>query len=182
MTDTLLTLDIAGLPPWSARGLTQTLEPIDAGTLRRSVNGALIDLTWAGLRRYRSTVSGGDVQPPAFDAFWRGLPVTVGCLAELGRPVALSAGLGTATLEREPVAGSLRGLAEGGMRPFGSAAATVHHSAGAWQVEIDLQDAAVTGPAWLWYRPRLLMRVIDWSTDTEEWAARAGWTLTLEEA
>ena len=82
--DTRLTLSGIGVPPYSARGLTQTLEPIDASAqLRRTVNGALIDLSYEPFRKYKSTISCEDQEPPAIDGVWPGQIVTVACVAEL---------------------------------------------------------------------------------------------------
>jgi len=81
---TLLTLAGVGVPPYSARGLTQTLEPIEASVqLRRTVNGALVDLSDALFRKYRSTIACQDQEPPAVDGVWPGQIVTVECVAEL---------------------------------------------------------------------------------------------------
>jgi hypothetical protein len=82
--DTLLVLSGIGVPDYSARGLTQTLEPIEASaSLRRTVSGALVDLSHAQFRKYKSTISCQDQEPPAFDGVWPGHVVTVDCVAEL---------------------------------------------------------------------------------------------------
>ena len=82
--DTLLTLSGVGVPLYSARGLTQTLEPVDASAqLKRTVNGALVDLSYAPFRKYKSTISCQDHEPPAIDDVWPGQVVEVGCVAEL---------------------------------------------------------------------------------------------------
>ena len=83
MSDTLLV--ITGLiTPYSARGLQQTLEPIpQAGQLRRTVNGALVDLSVPALRKYASTISTNDQAVPALNGVWPGAQVTVDCVAEL---------------------------------------------------------------------------------------------------
>jgi hypothetical protein len=81
---TLLTLAGVGVPPYSARGLTQTLEPIEASAqLRRTVNGALVDLSYEPFRKYKSTIACQDQEPPAVDGVWPGRIVTVDCVAEL---------------------------------------------------------------------------------------------------
>jgi hypothetical protein len=81
---TLLTLAGVGVPPYSARGLTQTLEPIEASVqLRRTVNGALADLSDALFRKYKSTIACQDQEPPAVDGVWPGQIVIVECVAEL---------------------------------------------------------------------------------------------------
>lgn len=100
---TRLVLSSMGVPIYSARGLTQTLEPIDpAGYLRRTINGALMDLSVPELRKYRSVITGSDVDPPAFDKVWPGMTVTVNCIAELGY---LTSG---GSAGRTPVSGSQR--------------------------------------------------------------------------
>jgi hypothetical protein len=105
MADTsLLTLSGMDVTPYSARGLKQTLEPIDAaGNLRRTINGTLNDLSLVQFRKYRSTISGEDQQPPALEGVWQGVTVTVGCVAEL----AYLTGLAGAP-HRTVVAGSSR--------------------------------------------------------------------------
>ena len=81
---TLLTLGGVGIPPYSARGLTQTLEPIEASVqLRRTVNGALADLSHEPFRKYKSTISCQDQEPPAVDGLWPGQIIEVECVAEL---------------------------------------------------------------------------------------------------
>lgn len=89
MTDeTNLVLLGIGVPPYSARGLSQTLEPIpEAGQVRRTVNGDLVDCSVSQFRKYRSTITCGDQQAPAIDGIWPGVQVTVHCVAELAYPV-----------------------------------------------------------------------------------------------
>lgn len=94
---TLLVLSGEGVAPYSARGLQQTLEPIDAaGNPRRSINGDLVSLAEAQFRKYKSTISCADQLAPALDNVWQGMVLTVDCVAELayktsggspGRPV-----------------------------------------------------------------------------------------------
>ena len=99
----VLTLYGIGVPPWSARGASQTLEPIQASQqLRRTVNGELIDISRPEFRKYRSRISCADQQPPAVDGVWPGQVVTVGCISELSY---LTAG---GAPSRMPVAGSSR--------------------------------------------------------------------------
>ena len=82
--ETLLILAGVGLPPYAARGVTQTLEPIEASAeMRRTVNGALVDLSYEPFRKYKSTISCQDQDPPAVDGVWPGRLVTVDCVAEL---------------------------------------------------------------------------------------------------
>jgi hypothetical protein len=81
---TVLVLKGIGVPPYSARGVKQTLEVIDQATqLRRTVNGSLRDISFSGFRKYKSSITGSDQQPPNFNGRWPGLQVTVDCIAEL---------------------------------------------------------------------------------------------------
>lgn len=81
---TVLKMEGIGVPPYSARGLKQTLAPIDqASALMRTVNGSLLDISFPGFRKYKSTITGDDQRPPNFDGKWPGLSVTVDCIAEL---------------------------------------------------------------------------------------------------
>ena len=103
MTSTLLVLTGIGIPDYSARGLDQTLEPIDATSqLRRSVNGDLIDLSNTALRKFKSTITCTDMDAPAVNGIWPGQSVTVDCVAELAYPT--SGG----SPDRPVVAGSSR--------------------------------------------------------------------------
>jgi hypothetical protein len=80
----VLTLSGIGVPPYSARGTSQTLEPIGSSQqLRRTINGELIDISRAEFRKYRSTISCVDQQPPAVDGVWPGQVLMVGCISEL---------------------------------------------------------------------------------------------------
>lgn len=86
--ETLLVLSGMGVPPYSARGLTQSLELIAAaGDLRRTVNGALRNMSMAQFRKYQSTITCADQTAPAIDGLWPGAVVTVDCVAELAFPV-----------------------------------------------------------------------------------------------
>lgn len=82
--ETLLVVSGMGVSPYSARGLTQTLEPISAAAnLQRTINGELIDLSYDQFRKYKSTITGDDQLPPPLDGIWQGISVTVDCVAEL---------------------------------------------------------------------------------------------------
>ena len=139
---TLLRMIGIGVPPYSARGLKQSLAPIDqAANLRRTVNGSLKDISFDGFQKYKSTVSVTDQRPPNFDGLWPGKTVTIDCVAELSYT---------------PDEGQSR------QRP---AVPGSEHT----------EDAHVV------YRPRLTMKVMGWSTDTDEYDASVGWSIDLEE-
>lgn len=85
MTDnTLLVLTGMGVTPYSARGLSQTLEPIAAAAAaRRTLNGTLRDVSQPQFQKYKSSVSCTDQDVPALEGVWPGLVLTVECVAEL---------------------------------------------------------------------------------------------------
>ena len=86
MSDTDLVLTGIGIPDFSARGLRENLRPIEGGSLRRTVNGALVDVTESSFRKYALAITGSDQEPPAFDSTWRGQSVTVDALTKLSYP------------------------------------------------------------------------------------------------
>lgn len=99
---TLLRISGLGISPYAARGLTQTLNPIDQSKdLRRTINGELIDFSSELFRKYASVISGSDQEPPGVSGVWPGRQVEVECIAEL---YCLVGG----TAERPIVAGSER--------------------------------------------------------------------------
>jgi hypothetical protein len=88
---TLLVLSGMGIPLYSARGLKQTLTPIQAAgvNLIRDINGTLVDLrdpTDLSFCKYASHIECGDTEtlfPLAYDTIWPGKVLTVSCVAEL---------------------------------------------------------------------------------------------------
>lgn len=81
---TLLRLVGVGVPPYSARGVEQTLAPIDeSDDLRRAIDGTLMDLSYAPFRKFKTTLSCDDMDPPAVSGKWPGQVVTVECVSEL---------------------------------------------------------------------------------------------------
>lgn len=145
---TLLSLSGVGVPPYSARGLVQTLDPIPQSSQpRRTINGALIDTSASQMRKFISTITGSDQQPPAVSGVWPGRVVSVDCISELVvQAPDLSDFDPDDYLDRTPVPESVR------------------------------QESG-----FIFYRPRLTMRVISFGVSTDEWAAGVGWTMTLEE-
>jgi hypothetical protein len=140
--ETLLVISGNGVSPFSARGLSQTLEPIQgAGNLRRTLNGSLRDLSEPQFQKYHSTISCTDQNVPALDGVWPGEQLTIDCVAELSyKTVGGSPG-------RTVVPGSSR----------------------------------VEG-AYTIYRPRLVVRVVNYNENQDEWGATVGWNLEVEEA
>jgi hypothetical protein len=82
--ETLLVLSGMGVPSYSARGISQKLEPISAASsMRRTVNGVLRDNSLPQFRKYKTVISCNDHDAPAIDGFWPGMEVVVDCVDEL---------------------------------------------------------------------------------------------------
>lgn len=97
---TLLVISGAGLPPYSARGLTQSLGYIQqAVQQRRTINGKMLDLSLEQFQLFTTTISGADQRPPF--AYKPGTVVQVDCLSFL--PYKTSGG----SPERDTVPGSV---------------------------------------------------------------------------
>ena len=87
---TLLVLSTPlGIPFYSARGLKQTLTPIQAASanIQRDINGTLVDIASnSSFQKYASHIECGDSDTRstlALDGIWPGQLVTVDCVAEL---------------------------------------------------------------------------------------------------
>jgi hypothetical protein len=81
---TLLKISGVGMSPYAARGLSQTLSPIEqAKNVRRTINGESIDLSAEQFRKYASVITGNDQMPPGVDGIWPGHIVEVECISEL---------------------------------------------------------------------------------------------------
>lgn len=148
---TLLVLTGMGVPPYSARGLTMQIQPIDAATSqRRTINAELVDLSDPAFRKYAATISGNDVQAPALEARWPGVALTVDWIHELaveGTIEELTETTESGLLFSKPhVPGSIR------------------HESG-----------------FTFYRPRLVMLVSGFSSTGDEYGANYNWSLSVEE-
>ncbi len=104
--ETELVISAMGVPPYSARGLTQSLEPIQASaSMRRTINGTLRDISQPQFQKYKSTISCNDQDAPALEGYWPGMQVVVDCVAELSYLTH------SAAPDRPVVAGSSREVA-----------------------------------------------------------------------
>lgn len=80
---TLLVISGEGFPPYSTRGLIQTLDLIEqAGDFERDVNGELVDLSPDQMRKFKSTITCTDQQAPALEEVWPGTILTIQCANE----------------------------------------------------------------------------------------------------
>ena len=81
-TGTILTISDGAevMPFYSARGLKQTLDPIDQSNVQRTtVNAQRVNLALPRFKKYQSIISASDVRPPLREDVWPGKIVTVGC-------------------------------------------------------------------------------------------------------
>lgn len=137
---TALVISEFGVPLYSARGLSQTLEPIAAAaSMRRTVNGELHDLSAPQFRKYQSTISCADQNAPAFDGLYPGQEVVVDCIARLS------------------------------------------YKAGGSPSRPVVEDSEFSESGFTYYRPRLTMRVVNFSEQEDEYGAQVSWSLQLEE-
>lgn len=81
-TDLVISGD--GVPPYSATGIRQTLEPIASAAPVRTVNGGLLNLVPPQFRKFKTTLSCTSSQPPAFAGLWPGSVVDIDCIEEVG--------------------------------------------------------------------------------------------------
>jgi hypothetical protein len=183
MADTVLTLSGIGIVPYSSRGITESLSLIDQGRqLRRTVNGALTDLSLTAFRKYRVTLSGSDIQPVAVDGVWPGQAVTVGCVTEIAKALTLTAGAGSVALGRNYVAGSGRAVKANGdeiILTSGCVLSTPY--ANSYLATVDFSNTSLSGEAFAIYRPTLSCIVTAFTIGRDEWAASTDWTMELEE-
>ena len=162
-----LDLGDLGLPVGSDRQIRETLSPVEAGEFRRSVNGRLVALVDPAFRKYRISLSGSDLHPPALAGIWPGRELSVVPVSVLTQRLA---GATTINLER-PTRADLVSV-----RTDTNAPVPVLSVVGR-----TVTLGAYTGAAWLRYRPVLECLVTSWSADEDEAAAASSWSLELEE-
>lgn len=158
-------------PAGSARGIQTSISQLSSGELRRTVNGSLIDLTRAALRKYSVSLSADGQAFPDLRGMWRGQKVTV------APPVWWTAyvpeGTQTVQLERPAAEGTytVRDAVTGESMYFGRASDGMSFSS----------PYPVTPESVLEYQPVFTCRVVSISLSGDEWEASATWSLELEE-
>lgn len=167
-TPTALVADLFAIGWQTGFQIRESLKPIDAGELRRTVNGRLINLTATEFRKYALSISSDDIRPPALGHLWRGSEIIIAPVSELGDLIA--PGGSSRTLARDPLPGSIRCLTKSFADvPFTVAGRTLSLSA----------PAAET--VRIYFRPVLEMMVVGWSADEDEPGARSSWSIEMEE-
>lgn len=164
--ETLLTLGDIVIPVGAGRGITQTLQPIDNGDVRRTVNGTLIDLTRVENRKFESQIRCSDMATPAIAELWKGQTLLVDCIQVLNQNI--NPASTSATLIRDPVANSIFGFDSSGVKsePTSVIGRDVIFASNVVHIE---------------FRPVLDMMILATSVNTDEYAAEEGWSIDLEE-
>jgi hypothetical protein len=171
-----LILNPGGFPPLSARGCVQHLRPIEAGLMRRTINGALIYAGKPLAHKYHSIIYCEDKASLPLEGLWRGSEVRVGCIQQLWHQTTQREVL----LERDPREGSV--LVMTSTREE----IEIQSVKGRKVIIADrgLKDRGLDdkgSEVFIAYRPWLHMRIITFSLMTDEWGLKAGWRLELEE-
>lgn len=171
MTDeTVLKLGDIPLPAGSSRFISQTLQPIDNGDVRRTVNGNLRDMTRFENRKFESQLSSTDQATPALGGLWKGSEVLVECMKKLRDPV-VPAGQAT-TLIRDPVVDSVFGyVADPCEKIIPDSVGGVGNRDITFLQDVDYVE----------YRPIINFMVLANSINEDEPAAEEGWQIDLEE-
>lgn len=168
MVETVLKIGDLVFPVGSDRGITQSLAPIDNGDLRRTVNSALVDTTREVNRKFTTTINCTDFDAPTLAGVWKGAAFTVECIAYLNQVV--NPANDTATLIRDAVTTSIIGI-----KADGSHITPVSFS------HITFLATFAEDVVTIKFRPILDMLVVEVSSDTDEFEAGVGWSVTLEE-
>lgn len=163
-----LTINIGGLPPFSARGCEQELIPISQGDFHRNINGDLIYLGDNTHTKYKSVIKCSDKAAIATDGLYRGREIQLGCIQRLWQK--FEANQREIRLDKVPVEGSVYAYNED-------------------NIEIMITQAKGRGAlletphpkGYICYRPLLCMRIVQYSLNTNEWGIKVGWQMECEE-
>ncbi len=164
--ETLLKIEGIEFPAFSARGCQQNLSIVsEADLFQRTINGELLFLGDEGGAKYTSTLTCQDKDIPALAHLSRGAVVKVSCIQTLTQPLKA----GKATPIRSVVDGSLACFDIKGRKiPFKVSKGGV-------------VDSGAIHEGYVRFRPILTMRIINFHFKIDEWGAKVGWTLELEE-
>jgi hypothetical protein len=84
-THTLLDIDGIDFSPYSVRGITMTLTPIDqSANVARDCRGQLVDISLEQFRQFKISISCTDHEAPELTDVWPGQDVTITCIPGLG--------------------------------------------------------------------------------------------------
>ena len=166
--ETELTINIGGLPPFSARGCEQELIPINQGDFHRNINGDLIYLGDDTHTKYKSLVKCSDKAAIATDGLYRGREIELGCIQRLWQK--FEPNQRELHLDKIPVSGSIYAYNEN------KTEIRILQSAGR-RVQLETPHSG----GFICYRPKLIMRIVQYSLNTNEWGIKVGWQMECEE-
>ena len=162
----------AYLPFYSARGCSQTLEPLHTVESFRTIKGDLISFNQESQLKYASVIECKDVHPIALDGIWPGMRLFVECLCLLITPQLDEHQ--RVRLRRPPVESSLWVHP-----PHSPPSLLPQEYLDHTTQEVRLPAAFAKGH--ISYRPRLHMMVQEFSMKTHEWEGETGWKMKLVE-
>ncbi|MDR1475242.1 MAG: hypothetical protein LBI30_01820 [Holosporales bacterium] len=168
MKESELIMSVGGLPPMSAQGCKQSLSPVEIGEVLRDINGDLVRLG-SNTQKYRSVITGQDVNSIALDGIWIGAQIQVGCIQALW--VCVDKDIQDVRISRPAVEGSVIAINGAGNK-----------------IDIENIDGtslklryATTEKSFIGFRPWLTTRVTNFIVQTDEWGNNCAWKLILEE-
>lgn len=162
----------AYLPFYSARGCSQTLEPLYAVESFRTIKGNLISFNQEAQLKYVSVIECKDVHPLALDGIWPGMRLFVECICLLITP----------QLEQNQKIRLKRPPAESSLwahPPHSTPSLLPQECFDSATQEVHLPPTLAKGH--ISYRPRLHMMVEEFSIKTHEWEGETGWKMKLVE-
>lgn len=163
-----LTINIGGLPPFSARGCEQILIPITQGEFHRNINGELIYLGEDTHTKYKSVIKCSDKAAIATNGLYRGREIELGCIQRLWQK--FEEDQRDIRLDKIPVEATIFAYDQNNKE------ITITHHQGK---NVRLQAHHPKG--YICYRPLLNMRVVQYSLSTNEWGVKVGWEMECEE-
>ncbi|MDR2464423.1 MAG: hypothetical protein LBD36_02305, partial [Holosporales bacterium] len=152
---TVLTLSVGGLPPMSARGCIQELKTIPQGEFQRTINGGLMFLGNAD-HKYYSKIICTDQTIIATEGLKIGDEVTVGCIQSLCQKILPNEY--SVVLSRTPVHASVNIVDE-------QRSQFLDFKCFEKNVVIEKYHDTL----FIFYNPRLQMRIISFSLTIDEW-------------
>jgi hypothetical protein len=167
--ETVLSISSLGFPIFSARGCTQTLEPIAQDHhFFRNIHGDLI-FNGSHSKKYKTRIQCKDHYPPATDQLRIGDMVEVSCISILSQTYTGNSVQNLSVpLQKKPVLGS------------------IHISSGDAEIPFEWDGKSLIFTCsferiLISYRPILIMRFLGYSFSTLEWDMKTEWSMTFEE-
>jgi len=161
-------LRISGIsfPPFSLRYCQQTLELVHTGSLRRTIQGRMVNVG-VSYQKFKTRIEGADKNPPPIDTLKFGDVVTVSCIQRIWQTVQP----GTIFTPIRPyVLGTLLAIdADNNPVPI-----VEQEEGGSFATEAEEILS-------LSFCPILEMRLMHFSTQAEEWGRGSVWHLDFEE-